>query len=244
MVMMMIVTQRRLLSLLLLLAFPTSQTVVAFIPKQKAIGKCLTNTRLHEGWHRRDVVASSFLAGAGLFWWRAPEPAMARLDPVNRPDLLPKEPGEYVIQTTKYLTTGEAKRLGTLLRILERDTGYRVRVLCQNYPNTPGLAIRDYWDLGKDDQKDDKYVVLVVDTFGGKGNILNFNVGEGIKFALPNVFWTRLQGKYGNTFYVKEKGMDLAIINAIEAIVSCLRSSEQFCVNVPEEGMSLSSLGL
>ena len=64
--------------------------------------------------------------------------------------------------------------------------------------------------------------MLVVDQFGGRGayraicfdshllssqslrnnilvsgNALNFNVGEGVKFALPNVFWTRLQGKYG-----------------------------------------------
>ena len=69
---------------------------------------------------------------------------------------------------------------------LEKDTGYRVRVLCQAYPNTPGLAIRDYWDLGKEGQKDDKYIVLVVDQFGGKANVLNFNVGEGVKFALPN----------------------------------------------------------
>ena len=41
-----------------------------------------------------------------------------------------------------------------------------------------GLAIRDYWSLGKEDQKDDKYIVLVVDQFGGKGNVLNFNVGD------------------------------------------------------------------
>ena len=39
--------------------------------------------------------------------------------------------------------------------------------------------------------------MLVVDEFGGKGNVLNFNVGEGVKFALPNVFWTRLTSKYG-----------------------------------------------
>lgn len=37
----------------------------------------------------------------------------------------------------------------------------------------------------------------MVDEFGGKGNVLNFNVGEGVKIALPNVFWTRLTGKYG-----------------------------------------------
>merc|ERR1712232_956667 len=86
------------------------------------------------------------------------------------------EQGMNVIQVEKFLTSGQAKRLDNLLSSLERDTGFRVRVLCQRYPNTPGLAIRDYWDLGKEGQKDDKYVVLVVDEFGGKGNVLNFLV--------------------------------------------------------------------
>lgn len=129
--------------------------------------------------------------------------------------------------------------MNDLLTNLEKDTGYRVRILCQAYPETPGLAIRDYWDIGKEDQKDDKYVVLIVDQFGGKGNVLNFNVGDGMKFALPNVFWTRLTGKYGTTFYVRDNGIDLSITNAIEAIVTCLRSEDQYCVSVPEEGFSL-----
>lgn len=134
--------------------------------------------------------------------------------------------------------------MNELLTALERDTGYRVRVLCQNYPNTPGLAIRDYWDLGKPEQKDDKYVVLVVDQFGGKSNVLNFNVGEGVKLALPNQFWTKLAGKYGTTFYVRDNGIDLAITNAIEAIATCLRSEDQYCVNVPDATPSMKSLGL
>ena len=79
----------------------------------------------------------------------SPQPANARLESVNRPDLLPSEKGLNVIQIEKYLTTGQAKRMNELLGSLERDTGYRVKVLCQSYPNTPGLAIRDYWDLGK-----------------------------------------------------------------------------------------------
>lgn len=171
-------------------------------------------------------------------------PASARLEGVNKPELLPSEPGLNVIQTEKFLTKGQEKRMNDLLTKLESDTGYRVRVLCQAYPRTPGLAIRDYWSLGKEGQKDDKYVVLVVDEFGGKGNVLNFNVGEGVKFALPNVFWTRLSSKYGTTFYVRENGIDLSITNAIDAIVSCLRSEDQYCVSVPEEGMSLKSLGM
>ena len=62
--------------------------------------------------------------------------------------------------------------------------------------------------------------MVVVDQFGGRGksfskpivfagmqttqdylrppgNVLNINVGEGVKFALPNIFWTRLQATYG-----------------------------------------------
>lgn len=75
------------------------------------------------------------------------------------------------------------------------------------------------------------------------GNLLNFNVGDGVKFALPNIFWTRLSAKYGNTFFVKENGVDIAITNAIESIVSCLRSEDGFCTAPPDEGQSLKSLG-
>jgi len=149
-------------------------------------------------------------------------PAQARLDPVDKPQLLPSEKGLNVIQTEKFLTTGEAKRMDAKLAKLERDTGYRVRVLCQSYPMTPGLAIRDYWSVGKEDQKDDKYVVLVVDQFGGRGNVLNFNVGDGLRLAFPNSFWTQLQNKYGTTFFVRDNGVDTAVINAIDDIVQGL----------------------
>jgi len=35
---------------------------------------------------------------------------------------------------------------------------------------------------------------------------------------------------------VKENGIDLSIENAVDAITSCLRSEEQYCVNVPDMG--------
>ena len=139
------------------------------------------------------VAASLFSAAA------TPPAAQARLDPVDKPQLLPSQPGLNVIQTEKFLTSGEAKRMDAKLAKLESDTGWRVRVLCQSYPMTPGLAIREYWSVGYDGQKDDKYVVLVVDQFGGRGNVLNFNVGDGLRLAFPNNFWTQLQNKYGTT---------------------------------------------
>mmetsp|Transcript_6003 Transcript_6003/g.11360 ORF Transcript_6003/g.11360 Transcript_6003/m.11360 type:complete len:260 (-) Transcript_6003:205-984(-) len=197
---------------------------------------------------RRSILtdASKALSFATLLFvpTSMPLPSHARLEAVNKPDLLPKEPDAVIIQTQKFLTSGQVKRMSDIIRALEKDTGFRLRVLCQNYPNTPGLAIRDYWDLGKEGQKDDKYIVLVVDEFGGKGNVLNFNVGDGVKFALPNVFWTRLSGKYGTTFFVRENGIDIAITNAIEAITQCLRSEDGYCTNVPDQGVSMRSLGL
>uniref|UniRef100_A0A7S2UIY4 TPM domain-containing protein n=1 Tax=Attheya septentrionalis TaxID=420275 RepID=A0A7S2UIY4_9STRA len=231
-------------------ALPTVGAFTASPPKTVSVGQTRWMSKLDSndeiehrdaGTNRRNVLAlaSGVLATS---WFVAPQPSMARLDAVDRPDLLPSVPGQNVIQIKKFLTSGQVKRIDDMLSKLERDTGFRVKVLCQAYPQTPGLAIRDYWSLGKEGQKDDKYIVLVVDEFGGKGNVLNFNVGEGVKFALPNVFWTRLQGKYGNNFFVRENGIDLAIVNAVEAIVSCLRT-EEFCVNVPDEGASMKGMG-
>ena len=70
----------------------------------------------------------------------------------------------------------QEERLKEQITNIEKDTGFRLRVLAQNYPNTPGLAVRDYWKV------DDNTVVFVADpTFG---DMLNFNVGGNVDLSV------------------------------------------------------------
>ncbi|KAI8464485.1 MAG: TLP18.3, Psb32 and MOLO-1 founding proteins of phosphatase-domain-containing protein [Monoraphidium minutum] len=168
--------------------------------------------------------AAGFLGASMLL----PGAALARLDPVNRPDLLPKE-FTTVIDVAGFLAPSEEKRIAAEVESLERDTGIKLRVLAQNYPETPGLAVRDYWSV------DDNTVVFVADpTFA---NLVNINVGAGLDLEVPQSFWSRLAGKYGNKFYWQGKGEATAITNTVSAIDTCLREppGRQKCAIVQGE---------
>jgi len=150
---------------------------------------------------------------------------------VNKPELLPEGDKVNIIDLEKFLSKGQAKKIDAKLAKLEQDTGFKFRVLCQRYPQTPGLAIKDYWGI------DDNTIVMIVDrgtSKSGMANILNFNVGSGVDLTLPPVFFTRLRNFFGTAFYVKDNGEDVAIENAIEAIVGCLRN-DGFCTDVPQD---------
>ena len=136
-----------------------------------------------------------------------------------------------IIDTANFLTKGQEKKIVTKLEQLEKSTGYKLRVLCQSYPNTPGLAIKDYWKV------DDNTVVLVLDRgegFNRKGipsNIINLNIGSNVELVLPSQFWTRVTNKLGNQPYIRAVGADAATINAVEAISYCLE--DKTCTDVP-----------
>jgi len=175
---------------------------------------------------RRAVLGSGMLATATML----PSAAVARPEGVNKPELLPSYQTN-VIDLQRFLTSGQVKAMDKQLESLEKATGIKLRVLCQSYPNTPGLAIKDYWAL------DDKSIVMVVDKGqskgGGTANILNFNVAEGVKLSLPNQFWTRLSNTFGNNFFVRDNGEDVAITRAVDTIEYCLRDELAYCVDVP-----------
>mmetsp|Transcript_8440 Transcript_8440/g.16901 ORF Transcript_8440/g.16901 Transcript_8440/m.16901 type:complete len:239 (-) Transcript_8440:291-1007(-) len=139
----------------------------------------------------------------------------ARMEGVNKPELLPPGPVTPVIDVAGFLTEGEEARIKTRVENLEKDTGVKLRVLAQNYPDTPGLAIKEYWGV------DDDTVVFVADP--NTGNILNFNVGTNVDFRVPRSFWSKLSGRFGNKFYWTDNGEDVAIVNAVAAIDNCLR---------------------
>lgn len=174
------VTSTLLLQVVALLLGQSSLDVDAFtLSKTTPTYKTLSPTQLHntqddsnsivntppqqQQQSRRWMLSSSVAAiGMGVLSVTSqfPLPAFARLEAVNKPELLPNEKGLNVIQIEKFLTSGQAKRLDSLLSKLEQDTGFRVRVLCQSYPNTPGLAIRDYWDLGKEVCKNSMIITM------------------------------------------------------------------------------------
>eukprot|EP00983_Pelagomonas_calceolata_P114432 1160093-Pelagomonas_calceolata.AAC.11 len=82
-------------------------------------------------------------------------------------------------------------RIRAEIESLELDTGFKLRVLAQNYPETPGTfrcvypgdskAIADYWGVG-----DDTIVFVADPSFG---DILNFNVGGLVDLEVPRRFW-------------------------------------------------------
>jgi hypothetical protein len=106
---------------------------------------------------RRSLLSLALLAPAAALIPRVA--SAARPEGVSRPDLLPAE-FTSVIDLESFLASGEERRLRERLADLESRTGFKIRVLTQRYPVTPGLAVKDYWGLD-----DGKSVLLVADYF-------------------------------------------------------------------------------
>lgn len=103
------------------------------------------------------------------------------------------------------------------LRALENETGWKVRVLTRYGPDQgPGVdEIRSGWSV------DGKTVVIFLDP--SSPNILNFRFGPQVQKILPRPFFTELQSRYGNIYFVRENGEQAAIQGSLEALTVCMR---------------------
>ncbi|WP_414153455.1 TPM domain-containing protein [Prochlorococcus sp. MIT 1300] len=144
----------------------------------------------------------------------------------DNPDLLPDH-YTPVIDLARILTDNQREELEKSIDNYESTTGWKLRVLTQ-YERTPGLAVRDFWDL------DERSLLIVADPRGG--NLLNFNVGDAYFALMPRIFWVELQTRFGNQYYVKDHGEDGAILDAIGSVEICLNKGGcQVVPGLPKE---------
>lgn len=136
----------------------------------------------------------------------------------------PQSPPETVLDLDRVLATAQRARLKTRLEQLPQTSGFRVVLLTQNATNAPGMAAVKIFGL------DARTALIVVDRRGG--NVLGFRVGDALRERLPQSFWTELGNRYGNTFYVRDHGIDGALLDAVGKIETCLQPSA-FCKVVP-----------
>jgi hypothetical protein len=151
------------------------------------------------------------------FWLWVAVPAFA----YDNPDLLPAQKTP-VIDLAKLFSNQQVEELVGDIDAFETETGYKLRVLTQN-DRTPGRAVKQYWGL------DDNSLLVVADPRGG--NILNYNVGDAIYRMMPRGFWIELQTRFGNMYYVRDRGEDAAVIDSLQTVRECIQRGG--CTVVP-----------
>ena len=144
----------------------------------------------------------------------------------------PAEP-QRVLDLESYLRDAQRERLERILRTLETDTGYKLRVATQSRATAPGLkSLRAQWAA------DDRTVIVIADA-GIPGSLeagnpfLRFDVGDEASFVMPPIFFSRLTREFGKAPFVSDASKyGASIVASCEIILTCLRQ-EEFCVDVP-----------
>lgn len=161
---------------------------------------------------RRSLCARIGLIGCFLALSLA-SPGSAQPLPVMAEMELP-QPAVAVLDLANELPERQETELVAQLENLEAATGWKLRVLTQ-FDRSPGQAVKNYWQL------DEKSVLMVADPRGG--NLLAFNVGDAVRPILPRTFWIELQSRFGNQFFVRDRGEESAIQAAVDTLELCFR---------------------
>ncbi|CAI5471269.1 unnamed protein product [Closterium sp. Yama58-4] len=131
-----------------------------------------------------------------------------------------------VLDGARLLTESQRGAMLRQLSDLESRDGWRIRVATR-YGVESGLngkQIRDLW------QPSDQTVIVVADV--ASPNILSFSIGEAVRSKLPYQFFTELQSRYGNQFFVRQEGESEALTRSVDAIRTCL-AEPNGCLKVP-----------
>lgn len=122
----------------------------------------------------------------------------------------------------KVLPSGTIDAQVKKLEQLEKDTGFKVRVLSRytdSQGNIPSVEdLRSGWDIREDVGT---YVVVFVDP--SAPNVLSFKYGQKVQQLLSRPFFTELQSRYGNMFFVRDEGEAKSVSSALDALDICLR---------------------
>lgn len=124
-----------------------------------------------------------------------------------------------LVDLAKIIPSAKFPSIQNKIRSIEEDTPYRVRILTRYGPSdTPSIEeIRRGWHF------DPQTIVVFVDP--SSPNILNFKFGLQVQKILPRTFFTELQGRYGNLFYVRDNGEFSAVDSSLDALDVCLRKN-------------------
>jgi hypothetical protein len=123
-----------------------------------------------------------------------------------------------IVDYARVLPKGIIESKQTLLRDLERDTGYKVRLLSRygtGERGPTGEEVRKGWGV------DEKTILMVVDPTSP--NIMAFSFGLEVQKVLPRPFFTELQSRFGNLFYIRENGEAKAVVETLDTLDTCLR---------------------
>ncbi len=121
------------------------------------------------------------------------------------------------LDLAKVMPAGKLDSLQTRLRQLEADSGYKLRVLSRFGPSdVPSIEqIRSGWGV------DESTIVVFVDP--SAPNIMTFRFGMAVQKILPRPFFTELQSRLGNQFFVRDNGEQAAVFQMLDAFDVCLR---------------------
>lgn len=154
-----------------------------------------------------------------------PPQVLAAQQAATSPDAKPDT--ARVLDYGRILTSGEVSRLSSRLSSLEASSGVRVVVVTRGPSGVSASAgnanIR--WPSPAPG-------TVIVAADAGAGNALSFSVGPGVYTKFPASFWLEASNRFGNSFYVRERGLDNALFDVVKAVEDCAMPG-RLCRAVP-----------